>query len=167
MDATETIETQAFVFNGAFTIRNRETGDHRTFQVKTQKATARFAPKSRVVSLLTGPDNGTDYFLFGFVNADKIAVWRRYQGLNGKSAYDWYADMLWGLATDPDSEWHKTYDLMIEKRCVRCNRRLTHPTSIETGIGPECAKMAWWGDTRGLPLKPHRRKLTQGDSKYL
>ena len=41
--------------NGTITIHNPKTGDHRTFQIKTQPADAKFAPGRRVVSLLTGP----------------------------------------------------------------------------------------------------------------
>ena len=32
------------------------------------------------------------------------------------------------------------FEIMHEGRCCRCNRTLTHPDSIKTGIGPECAK---------------------------
>ena len=140
----DNIETPvaAFAFNGSFTIRNRETNEHRTFRVKTQKADAKFAPKSRVVSLLNGPDNTSDYQGFGFVNDNGISVWRKYQGQNQRSAYEWYAEMLWELATDPSSRFHEKYDLMVEKSCIRCNRKLTHPTSLDTGIGPECFKRA-------------------------
>lgn len=34
------------------------------------------------------------------------------------------------------------YGIQHESRCGRCGRPLTHPTSIETGLGPECAKVS-------------------------
>lgn len=34
--------------------------------------------------------------------------------------------------------WHEGYTLLLEGRCIACNRKLTHPESIRLGIGPEC-----------------------------
>ena len=127
-------------FNGTYTIRNKETGEHRTFRVKTQKDDSTFAPGKRIVALLSGPNNESDYKGFGFVNDDRIAVWTKLRGYEKKSAYDWYAIMLWELATDTKSRWHENYEVLLEKKCIRCNRKLTHPESLNTGVGPECAK---------------------------
>jgi len=127
------------MFNGTFTIQNKTTGEHRTFRIKTQKDDARFAPSKRIVSLLTGPDNTSDYKGFGFVDDNGIYVWTKNKGVNEKSKYEWYAIMLWQLANNPESRWHEKYSISIEKRCLRCNRVLTHPESLLIGIGPECA----------------------------
>ena len=51
--------------NGEITLTNRETGEHRTFRIRTNKEDARFAPGERVIALLTGPDNTTSYTGFG------------------------------------------------------------------------------------------------------
>lgn len=51
--------------NGKLTFHNSRTGEHRTFQVKTQDADAKFAPGERIVSLLVGNDNQNDYRGFG------------------------------------------------------------------------------------------------------
>jgi hypothetical protein len=34
-----------------------------------------------------------------------------------------------------------TYTVQLSKRCLRCNRTLTTPESLERGIGPECANI--------------------------
>ena len=132
-------------FNGSYTIQNKESGEHRTFRVKTQKQDANFAPGERIVALLSGPNNESDYRGFGFVKENGIIVWtkHRYPKLKNSnmSAFEFYAFLLWQLTTNPDSEWHHRYSIQLEKHCIRCNRKLTHPESIETGIGPECAKM--------------------------
>lgn len=49
--------------------------------------------------------------------------------------------MLWTLALDGAfSRWaDKGFTIMGEGRCIRCNRLLTEPNSIKTGIGPVCA----------------------------
>ena len=129
-------------FNGTYTIQNVKTGEHRTFRIRTQKETARFAPGKRTVALLTGPNNELDYDSFGFVINENIFVWSQKRGQGKMSAYDWYAFMLQDLADnngDKLRELGKDYRIMLEKRCIRCNRKLTHPDSIASGIGPECA----------------------------
>ncbi len=126
------------VFNGIYTIHSGQTGEHRTFRVSTQNDKAEFAPGKRIVGLLTGPDNESDYTGFGFIDDNGIHVWRSKQG---EGLWEQYAEMLWSLALDAAfSEWAaKDYRLMMEGRCIRCNRVLTEPTSITTGIGPICA----------------------------
>lgn len=133
--------TTAFTHNGKFTLRNRETGEHRTFSVKTQAADARFAPGERVVALLTGSDNENDYTGFGFMKDDGIVVWKSKRQADGsKGAYDWYAEMLFTLVVDGGfSPFAEKYELMEETVCRVCNRTLTTPESIQSGIGPICA----------------------------
>lgn len=137
------MEVRLSIFNGKYTIQNRATGEHRTFYVRTQKADAKFAPGARVAALLTGSDNDSDssYQGFGFVNNDGIRVWSSKRGTvaGKKSSWEWYAEMLWSLAVDGGaSEFAEKYSLLMEGRCVKCNRTLTEPESIRTGIGPVC-----------------------------
>ena len=129
------------IFNGSYTIKNETTGEHRTFLVKTQKEDSKFAPGKRVAALLTGPNNESDYQEFAFVNDDGIVVWSSKRGQGKPSNYDWFADMLNVKLLNRDSRFGKTYQeyrCECEKRCFRCNRKLTHPESLETGLGPEC-----------------------------
>jgi len=119
--------------NGKITISNPETGNHRTFRIKTQKDDARFAPGERIIGLLNGLDNESDYLSFGFVKPDgRIIVWRKHQG----TVFERYARMLQHLEYECDkfglvAQWSAT--------CRKCNRELTTPESIESGIGPVCA----------------------------
>lgn len=127
--------------NGTYTITRRETGEHRTFRIRTQKEDADFAAGERVVSLLTGPDNTRDFDGFGFVNeaGTQINVWRSKRGEDGgkHSAFEYYAAMLVDLANG-GKRWGANYDFLESRSCVRCNRKLTDPISIEMGIGPTC-----------------------------
>lgn len=134
----------AFTHNGKFTIQNRTTGEHRTFRVKTQKSDASFAPGKRIVSLLTGTDNENSYTGFAFLEVDGPVVWTKRRGVHGtKSAYEYYADMLWTLVVDGGfSPYADRYTLQVETVCRVCNRTLTEPESIRTGIGPICAGRA-------------------------
>lgn len=61
------------MFNGFYTITS-PTGEHRTFQVKTQSEDAPFAAGKRIVMMLTGEDNEEDYTGFGFVTAHGVQV---------------------------------------------------------------------------------------------
>jgi hypothetical protein len=139
------------IFNGFFTITS-PTGEHRTFRIHTQpdaesqlKRGRRepFAPGKRIISLLVGPDNGRDYKGFGFVTDDGISVWRKFARNNPRAdatTHEKYANLVWSLATDGENSpfYRKGARLLFEGRCIKCNRRLTEPTSIKLGIGPEC-----------------------------
>ena len=130
-------ERSCKVFNGTYTIRSSATGEHRTFRVATQSEKAEFAPGKRTVGLLTGPDNENDYTGFAFIDEEGIYVWTKKRG---EGLWEAYAQMLWSLVLDASlSPWAaKGYRLMLEGRCLRCNRLLTEPKSLTTGIGPIC-----------------------------
>jgi hypothetical protein len=53
------------------------------------------------------------------------------------------------MATQPNENKYleKGYRLLISRCCYRCNRLLTHPKSIEIGIGPVCAEKMY-----GIPI---------------
>ena len=119
-------------YNGKVTIYNPRTGGHRTFLIKTQSADSTFAPGQRVVALLTGPDNQADFQGFGFVSDQwGINVWKSKRG----GDFDKFADML-----NRPAHYRREHGLEYKAavKCRRCNRELTDPTSIDSGIGPTC-----------------------------
>jgi hypothetical protein len=120
-----------FTHNGRFTVRSAASGEHRTFLVRTQKDDANFAPGERIVYLLTGDDNESDYTGFGFVAGSGVRVWRKKQD----TQFERLARMLERL---PELEASGKCDVMAETKCRRCNRTLTTPQSVESGIGPVC-----------------------------
>jgi hypothetical protein len=124
-------QVNVLTHNGVFTVKSLRTGEHRTFQIRTQPKDSSFAPGKRVVALLSGPDNTSDYTGFGFVESDTIYVWRSKR--NG--LYERYARMLLRLA-----EYIRDGDVEVyaATRCRVCNRQLTTPESVESGIGPVC-----------------------------
>jgi len=180
--------------NGAYTVAH-ETHGHFTVKLYTAK-NGDLAGK-RIVALLQGPNNETDWKGVGFWNEEPrpyVAVWARHCSpkrdrrefpING---YSWGKDWsrveqklaIWtdlalrayhvtengleelprlprgecGVST-PEGYFDKDgnrigssywladgYTLLLEGRCVRCNRKLTHPESIRLGIGPECRSKA-------------------------
>lgn len=120
--------------NGVYTVTSSKTGEHRTFMIRTQDTDAAFAPGERIVALLTGPDNENDYQPFGFVKpGGRIVVWKKHRG----GEFEQLARMLEHL------EEHQQAGRVAvdhEGRCRRCNRRLTTPESIRSGIGPVCER---------------------------
>lgn len=122
--------------NGTYTIQNRKSGDHRTIRIRRQSPEARFAPGKRVMSILTGPNNRTDYTGVAFVDENGVVVWKRYRDTDlGKTA-----SFVWKLVVN--GEHADLYEVLHEGRCHICNRKLTEPESIRTGIGPVCAERA-------------------------
>lgn len=129
---TATATPSVLTHNGTITIKSVATGQHRTFRIRTQPADATFAPGERVLALLSGPDNTSDYQPFAFVQDYGVCVWRSKRG----GQFDKMARMLERLA-EHEAAGH--IEVRFATRCRRCNRPLTTPTSIDEGIGPKCA----------------------------
>lgn len=118
-------------YNGEITITNPETGNHRTFRIRTMRKDSKFAPGERIIELLDGPDNEDNYRGFAFVKGDgRVIVWTKKRG----GVFDAYARML--SNPDPYQERGIIYQMSI--RCRVCSRKLTDPLSISLGIGPKC-----------------------------
>lgn len=129
------------IFNGKITIENAS-GEHRTFSIKTQKKDSKFAPGKRVIGLLSGPDNQSDYMGFGFVDDDGVHLWSKFKD---KKQFIWFSELVNVLVGNLPNRYSKPHQLEgyrvhVSKKCLICNRELTTPESIQTGIGPICAE---------------------------
>ena len=119
--------------NATFTVYN-DKNEHYTFKIKQKKDTPFF------VSMLTGPDNWSNYSYIGLYNSAKNQL-----NLTAKSkmnfeskpvkVFNWAVKLVANKATMPDG-----YGIVHEGKCCRCGRKLTTPESVENGIGPECIK---------------------------
>ena len=124
------------IANGTFTLVNREKGSHITLKIHTVKG-GKLKGK-RIVSRLNGPDNETSYQGIAFVTEnDKIVLWK-----NHRNDVNWkIVNILRNMLLYGDQSKHlERIDIMASCTCLRCNRKLTSPQSIEDGIGPECIK---------------------------
>ena len=118
-------------FNGTYTLINKESGTHRTFKVHTQKQTANFAPGSRIISMMTGNDNEHDYTGIGFINDNgTVNIWKKHR--------ETQMEKLALFAVKTIENGHSGIDVEVSKKCRVCNRKLTTPESLESGIGPVC-----------------------------
>lgn len=120
--------------NAVVTLVSPKTGDHRTFRVTTAKRGP--LEGRRILELLVGQNNESDYKGFGFIQEDgTVRLWRKYEG----TIFAQYADLI-----DRPTYWaNRGVQYMAEGRCRCCNRRLSNPESLRTGIGPECAKRGY------------------------
>lgn len=119
--------------NGKFTVKSTRTGEHRTFRIRTMDKKSSFAPGKRVLDLLSGPDNENDYVGFAFVDDFGIHLWSKKR----TEQYAALATMLEHLQKHEDAGRVEVY---AETTCRCCNRTLTTPESVRTGIGPKCAR---------------------------
>ena len=119
--------------NATFTVSNLLKKTHRTIKVKTVRK-GKLKGK-RLIELLTGSDNVSSYTGFGFVNDNgTINIWRRHAG---SRTMVWLAQYV-ANQFSKDKKDLDGVEMVVSKNCMRCNRKLTTPESIEAGYGPEC-----------------------------
>jgi hypothetical protein len=145
--------TPSFVLAGesTFTVSNG-VGRHHTFHVYKSEPRKGFTQPSWFIKILTGPDNtlSEDYTYIGMLEGGIVNQWDHAPRikLTSKSAYReeaepvkiarWAIKVIW-QATDGRYRLPPGYSIKHMGRCGRCGRPLTHPASLDTGIGPDCA----------------------------
>jgi hypothetical protein len=132
-------------FADAHSARTFATAGNATITVESLKTSARFTYRIRAskdgqvhfVSYLSGPDNESSYSYLGYIRRGVyLHGGARAKADHGSSvavafSYTWKS--LQQDALPPSLQvWH-------EGRCGRCHRKLTVPSSIASGLGPECA----------------------------
>lgn len=127
--------TVAFMLagNAHVTFQSRRTGTRFTYRVRAANSHSSQGEAPYFVAVLTGPDN---YEYLG-------CIYRRTNYAHGRKshisteapsavAFGW----VWRYLTS--GRMHPDLAIYHEGRCGACGRRLTDPTSIETGLGPKC-----------------------------
>lgn len=137
---------------GTFTIVYNN-GEHRTLRVRKPTAGSNFPQDSLIVGYLAGSENDSDgsYVWFGHSLPKGTAAestWKFYEGFkiwtSFKAKVKPTEETIMRLRraveiiANNGKECGKAY-AMKSGRCWRCGRMLTVPSSIESGIGPECA----------------------------
>lgn len=131
------------VKNGTYTLVSHKSGEHRTFKITTVHNANSGLNGKRIMSMLVGPNNEADYIGFAFVNDDNaLYTWGRFKGtLTDDLGRCLMAFLLRGTV---DAEGAVRLEgvsghVLFKSACSVCNRPLTCPESIRTGIGPVCA----------------------------
>lgn len=117
-----------------FTLRNALTENRFTYRIRARRRHGYF------VGVLRGPDNESAYTQIGTIEGYQrgprfIPVYRENQGQSLR-VFAWAWPRIVAGTLPPEIEFHHA------GRCGRCNRLLTTPESIASGIGPKCAELA-------------------------
>jgi len=122
-----------------FTIENESTRNRFTFKISKPRDFDMFTNKIWFVSLLSGPDNNSNYSYMGIIDRDMNFRLTKKSRVSEKAismqAFKWVYSKLKNSQTKQIPE---TVHFYHEGRCGRCGRRLTVPKSIKTGFGPTC-----------------------------
>ena len=139
------IETKKFILGGnaTFTVTSKRTGARFTFKVRKPSA-----EKPHFVSLLNGSDNESDYQFFGTIFNQEAFRHSKNSRITAEAPSAKAFAFLWHHIDNapiklPSGEIVPPMSLLEvhhEGKCCCCGRKLTVPESIESGIGPECAK---------------------------
>lgn len=123
--------------NARVTLENPGTGNRFTYRVRAPKV-QRDGKPVWFVSVLTGSNNEDDYTFLGTIFSDgtfrRSAKSRIGEDAPSAKAFAW----AWGRVFSV-SNWAPA-QIRHEGRCGRCGRALTVPSSIDTGLGPDCAE---------------------------
>jgi hypothetical protein len=134
-----------FILGGKafFTIVSERTQVRYTYRVVARKSSGA-AGTIHFVSVLRGADNEKDYAYMGCIlNGQRFVLTEKSQISQSAPSYiafAWLFDRLVANKKLPDGV--KFYHC---GKCARCGRKLTVPSSLETGFGPECAGKVFWG----------------------
>lgn len=124
--------------HGIFTADNGK-GEWFTYKVSTPKHLIDPNRRPYFLSLLTGPDNTSDYTYMGMLDIREGTLRSTRASKVSENAKSWQV-ALWALDVIYGRLPIKhPYAIRHEGRCGCCGRRLTTPESLIRGIGPECA----------------------------
>ena len=127
--------------NATITLESLKTGTHFTFKIRESKpaeGSTRFQAPVHFVNLLSGPDNENDYVYLGIIREGRFCLTQKSRG--GADAPSFKAfNFFWNF--DHGTQFHPQLIVHHENRCGRCGRTLTVPSSITSGLGPECAEI--------------------------
>ena len=134
---TEDIRNFVFGGNSTITLENGETGKYFTFKVRIAKKDDKTAPF--FVSVLSGTDNHSSFSYVGVISSDKKVFKLTQKSKVSKDtisfkAFNFFFEHL--LLNKIPTNLH----IYHSGTCGRCGRKLTHPDSIISGLGPECYK---------------------------
>lgn len=129
-DQQFTIVKPNLAIDGIVTAKMRD-GRHFTYRLESIEHGK--LKGSRIVSLLTGSDNTSDYTGFAFINNNVsgdhwLNLWKRLDHLG----YRGHVRVLTGQAPEVESFMQSGY-------CMKCGRLLTNPESLAIGLGPTCS----------------------------
>lgn len=122
------------------TLESLKTGTRYTYKISQARDKETNQPQDcYFVGLLCGPDNTSDYKYIGRIARSVFWAGRKFpkagdiaKDAPSVRAFDWtWRALIQDRLPEQLAIWH-------EGRCGRCGRRLTVPSSVQSGFGPEC-----------------------------
>jgi hypothetical protein len=137
---TEWADIHKFVFagNATFTLVGKTA--RYTFKMRMKDSINQPGAVVYFVSLLNGPDNENNYEYIGMLTDKDRQTIRTSRATRVAKEAGSFKAISWFLARMAQGgEPSNTLEFWHEGRCCRCGRKLTVPSSVASGIGPECA----------------------------
>jgi hypothetical protein len=129
--------TFALAGHAKLTLSSLKTGARYTFQINQAKDRATGERQKRwFVSLLSGPDNNSDYQYVGMITEDHQFVLTKASRFAADSLPVRGFNFFWQHAGS--DRMPPQMEIRHSGHCGRCGRTLTVPESIDSGIGPIC-----------------------------
>jgi hypothetical protein len=135
--------------NATFTLVSKKTGQRFTYKVRHASdydpttSPYRQGKVMAFVSVLTGSDNENSYSYLGVFKMGAGYCYGAKSALGGDSpsakAFAWFHRAMYTQATMESGSVPEAVEFWHEGKCCRCGRKLTVPSSIASGMGPECA----------------------------
>lgn len=129
------VKTYLLAGHATVTISSQKTGARYTFRINQAKDDDGEKKPMWFVGLLTGPDNYADYNYVGMLNGEfKLTAKSKFKPDSiPVRAFHYLWHHIDAGTMPPQME------IRHEGTCGCCGRKLTVPSSIDRGIGPECA----------------------------
>ena len=121
-----------------FTLTSAKTGTHYTYKVDAPRNSDVYdLATPRFVKVLSGPDNSWngDWTYLGLIGKEGRLV----AGRKGLPDAPSFKALDWALGHLNADTLPEALTIQHDGQCCRCGRALTHPESIASGIGPDCA----------------------------
>ena len=133
----QAIRTFMLAGNATLTLVSRATEARFTYKITVPDDAKEGHAPLYFVALLNGPDNETSFQYLGIIRNGAFSHGRKSKVMADAPsvrAFTWFMQRLYAGQLPASLEvWH-------EGRCGRCARKLTVPSSIASGFGPECVK---------------------------
>lgn len=130
----------AMAGKATLTLKSKATGTHFTFKVRAPELKEGEKDNGfRFVSAMVGPDNENSFKYFGYVKAGGLFCFG-----GAKAKVDYNAPsvkaFMWAWQKLQQDVMPESLEVWHAGSCGRCGRKLTHPSSLATGFGPECVE---------------------------
>lgn len=128
-----------------FTLQSARTGKRYTFRVAASELDMAEAQREKrapkgpfFVSVLTGPDNGSDYSFLGMLYGSVYVHGVKSKLVKGCPAEEAFSFLMACLKRNTYLPTNLLY--FPAGTCARCGDMLSVPASLAVGMGPDCAK---------------------------